>query len=610
MKPPGKPATWLLCGLFLCIFGAKLLIIANHGAATPFWDQWDAEADHLYRPWTEGDLHPLRLFAAHNEHRILWTRLLGLLELGLNGGIWDPLFQMVVNAGLHGLAILLLLVFLRREIPRHLFPSLVLFSLLFLLPFGWENTLSGFQSQFYFLLLFGVLSLRGLIASAPLTAGWWLGFAAFVAAGFSVASGILVGVAAAAGSGLRLAWERRTDRRAALGIVLLLGYAALVGFATPTLDPPPPKADSAGDFAISLARALAFPFCAKPLMASWIQLPLLVLAGSWILPKRKRPEGQPPWFLAGTAIWLGLNAAATAYGRGAAGAGPASRYMDALAFGLPLNFAALLLLVSVARGHGLRRAAAGWTAILAIGALGVFGTRTLHWIRNHALSRRMQHASVAQFLADSDRNRLAAQPPAALPYPAAGRLADLLENATVRDLLPPPLRGSLRAVRTDSAGFVAGGVPPSIPPMEHGPVWGSHGPFGSADTGRIAREYARPSKGGFLEIPVAGFSRPGHLQLYAETLDGRRLADLASGGGLKPGWRSLHIRRPREAFRIVAVDADPEGWIAFADPKETGLGTRLARAALRAWFVFLGAGAALLLWAFVPAAAPEAAARP
>ena len=40
------------------------------------------------------------LFTPHNEHRILFTRLLDLGVIWLNGG-WSPLLQMTVNAFLH-----------------------------------------------------------------------------------------------------------------------------------------------------------------------------------------------------------------------------------------------------------------------------------------------------------------------------------------------------------------------------------------------------------------------------------------------------------------------------------------------------------------------------
>jgi hypothetical protein len=47
----------LLMGLFAAIlFGIKLWLIATYGNATPFWDQWDAEAANLYKPFLKARL--------------------------------------------------------------------------------------------------------------------------------------------------------------------------------------------------------------------------------------------------------------------------------------------------------------------------------------------------------------------------------------------------------------------------------------------------------------------------------------------------------------------------------------------------------------------------
>ena len=61
------------------LLGIKLLIINHFGNATPYWDQWDVEADHLYRPWMDGSLRWNDLFIPHNEHRIFTTRISALL---------------------------------------------------------------------------------------------------------------------------------------------------------------------------------------------------------------------------------------------------------------------------------------------------------------------------------------------------------------------------------------------------------------------------------------------------------------------------------------------------------------------------------------------------
>ena len=106
---------------------------------------------------------------------------------------------MVANAALHVSAIVLLVTSFQRVLPRVSSLPFVLFSILvFALPLGWVNLLSGFQSQFYFVLIFSLLALRGFATSAALSWRWWTSLLCSVAAYFSLASGALTVAAALA----------------------------------------------------------------------------------------------------------------------------------------------------------------------------------------------------------------------------------------------------------------------------------------------------------------------------------------------------------------------------------------------------------------------------
>src|SRR6187549_381005 len=90
----------------IILLGFKLRTIKYYGNSTPFWDQWDGEAANLYKPFIDGNLGWKELLSAHNEHRIFTTRLLDLTLLKINI-LWNPLLQMVVNAGFHICVIIL-----------------------------------------------------------------------------------------------------------------------------------------------------------------------------------------------------------------------------------------------------------------------------------------------------------------------------------------------------------------------------------------------------------------------------------------------------------------------------------------------------------------------
>src|SRR5690242_7592258 len=59
----------LALSLFCVVLGAKFNLLQRDGSDLPFWDQWDAEGDFLFRPHLERGLHAADLFRPHNEHR-------------------------------------------------------------------------------------------------------------------------------------------------------------------------------------------------------------------------------------------------------------------------------------------------------------------------------------------------------------------------------------------------------------------------------------------------------------------------------------------------------------------------------------------------------------
>jgi hypothetical protein len=148
---------WLM--LFVAIFGAKLWVVRQYSCSVPQWDEWSGEAWVLYKPFLEGKLTFWNLFAPHNEHRIFFARLFFLALLKLNG-LWEPQLQIVLQAALHSAVIVFFISLCSRSLRRTQRMALILVTgVFFLLPFGWQNTISGFQSPFYFLMGFGTLAI-------------------------------------------------------------------------------------------------------------------------------------------------------------------------------------------------------------------------------------------------------------------------------------------------------------------------------------------------------------------------------------------------------------------------------------------------------------------
>jgi hypothetical protein len=272
---------WLwLAALFVAAVWAKLLLLQHYPVPVPIWDQWDGEALTLYIPWASDGVTWRQMFTFHNEHRIFFSRVLAL-GLMIANGQWDPHLQISVNTMIHGIAAVVLAAALWMAMDRRHLPGIALaISLVCAPPFALENSLAGFQSAFYFLLLFSVLALWLMGAHRPGSAPWFLGIFCALCCLFTVAGGVLIVAGIGCVAVLRALADRSGFRPllldlAALAVIAAVGYAAL----------PPPipyhealKAGTVRDFSIALARNFAFPWINYPRAAAAVWLPLDVHA--------------------------------------------------------------------------------------------------------------------------------------------------------------------------------------------------------------------------------------------------------------------------------------------------------------------------------------------
>ena len=205
------------------IFVMRAAVICVYGSSIPFWDQWGAEGG-LFKALLEGEYKSANLLSPHNEHRILVTRLFNIAIFNLNSRQWDNVVEAYMSSVIVSVAYGILMFVLFRESSKKVAYITGFFIILIGgLPFGWENTLVGFQSQIYFLLLFTFCGLW-IVASSNSGAGTAVGVFVFgVGCLFSIASGFLLGLA-----GIFVLVLRRMRRELAIqqvatrGILLVL----------------------------------------------------------------------------------------------------------------------------------------------------------------------------------------------------------------------------------------------------------------------------------------------------------------------------------------------------------------------------------------------------
>ena len=522
---------WLAI-LFLIVFSAKLFLIRDNPVTTPFWDQWDAEASRLFIPFNSCDLSWSQMFSLHNEHRVFFTRLLALDLLTVNG-LWDPRVEQVVNAAMHAFTGVLLATMLWLANGRRR-PDVIVFicAFAFAMPFAWDNTLIGFQSAFYFLLLFSLPAL-GLVGRYRAGSGpWLLGWTFALCALVTSAGGVTVAIALAGMAVLKLAANRDQWRDALINLAVASGVTGLgLALASPSLPGHEPlRAKTANEFLFALSNNLAWPWIGVSPFAvlMWLPVCALVVATVW---RRGRTTDLERLAMA-LGAWVAVNAAAIAYGRGAGAGVPVTRYMDFLSIGLVANAAALIAVLDWTESSLVFRPAA-WCALAAWLVFAVAGTDRLTgqvlgdlgmWRQFYAA----QSANVRTFvITDNLAEFIAKRAPEEIPYPDPRSLALTLRDPFIRRILPSAVREPLHleaSSNTDNT-FVADGSPVRARHDPLNPVWGSYSARGRATQGRFdSRSLPGCAPGLLLRFTVSGYlGRPNQYLAVKDLVSGRDL---------------------------------------------------------------------------------------
>ncbi|MEP9366142.1 hypothetical protein [Xanthobacter sp. VNH20] len=458
---PDGPRWWLaLLACVLVIMGAKLTLIHFYGSPVPFWDQWDAEGGQIYQTYLQGHVPLTNLIAAHNEHRILMTRLLGLVLLEFSGR-WDPILQMCVNVVLHVACVVTLMVLLRRMVSATAAFALTGFvALLIAIPFAWENVLAGFQSQFYFVLLFSIISLALFCVAQAFDLRWGLGVLFSILAYFSMSAGGCTLVIAAIITAAQTATGSRKGVREWGGAAVLFVSGAVLLALVPQLPYHEPlKAHSIGQFFRALQEITSWPLPSVPLAPFLVHAPMVWFTVRVV--QERRPLSDPAWLCIGIAGWIGMQELSLAYGRAPAVLG--SRYFDLINILLMTNFIAVATLLkervnaTVRRPPGLAFAAA-WLLIIAMGV----GYQAMNampaGLMIRAQTGKIQVENVRQYLATGDIAHLKDKPFLQVPYPNADRLAAILNMPEIRGILTPELLDDPAARAAMQARLSSGGM--------------------------------------------------------------------------------------------------------------------------------------------------------
>jgi hypothetical protein len=587
--PVGRSEFCIMLGIFFIIFTGKLFLISQHGSLVPYFDQWAGEAKNLLIPFLNGKLSWDEMLAPHNEHRILFTRLFVLGQFTLNG-IWEPIQSMTGQAFLHAGVMMIFLAICRSFLEKRawIFFAFVV-TILTLIPFSWENTLWGFQSQFYFTTLFGLIGIYATWKHVPLSPRWVIGWLALFLGLFSMASGVFAAATVFFFGVFRLLDKGKISRSSLVTgsvMILLVVILGLYLHESPARHEPL-KAQNIREFVVFFSRLASWP-TSFSFLGLIFQLPIIILI---ILVLLKRPaRTDASWLLATLGSWSLLGIAALAFSR--ANSGLASRYTDVLILGLLLSLSSILYFIRYP-ARQVSRLAKGWLLVflicIAAGSYNLYNTDLKYSFHVYKTLEPVQARHLISYMHSEKVEALRDKPFLHIPILHPEYLTRILPDKKLQKVLPPilnpglppgPLRGN------DSAFILSGGIVDSLRPTYSKPHYSSYARSGNENMGELRLDFDPFPATYEFEISVAGYPLARDMQLYMETDDGEKIP-IPVQSDPKGEWQKAVIKNSGKSFSIVAVDGSPTSWLAVGLPIPVGRLSYPTSWLLSHWWIFI-----------------------
>jgi hypothetical protein len=144
------------------------------------------------------------------------------------------------------------------------------------IPFGWENTLIGFQSQFYFLLLFSFLFIWAMSKYKTNSIGWFFGLTTGILSTLSLASGAITLVTGFIIITLKNIFDKRQSKEIIFPALIILCISIFTIALTPKIEQHQLlKTHSVLDFLFGFLKIAAWP-TKNPIFSIIIQGPFFI----------------------------------------------------------------------------------------------------------------------------------------------------------------------------------------------------------------------------------------------------------------------------------------------------------------------------------------------
>ena len=189
-------------------------------------------------------------------------------------------------------------------------------------------------------------------------------------------------------------------------------------------------------------------------------------------------------------------------------------------------------------------------------------------MQDFAGSRQLQQENVRNYLVALNPNVINAAMPWNLPYPDKPRLLMMLNDPTIREMLPAGVRQPISPGAYDN-GFMVNGMPGTVPRLNGRGAYGTFSSKGNDNTADMSA-MGLHSRYPYLLFSVAGDLGSADLGLELEAADGSATREVVPWMSPLSAWKEAGASIPAADFNLRARDASHDHWFAFTAPVELG----------------------------------------
>jgi hypothetical protein len=432
----------LFCiGITLVGIGSKWSMIEKYGSTVHYHDAWGGDAIQGIIPYLEDELSLKDLFwEPHCEHRIGITRLCSIIITSINGQ-WDNKVKTSLYAFIHILFFILIILKYRKiltNIYSWMLPLIISFCLT--CPSSFENTLNSFQIQFYMNLITSLIIIHYLTKNFLRKQQYLILIITILISIFNMSSTVFPLSSIIIFNIYLLLRDRKFTKLIIRNLLICASFLIFAIFAINHVEEHEDlHAKGLFEFAQMLSEILAFPFGSKTILLNLLflsifNLPIFLYLWFFVSGRYDYKEIHNNKNTICLVICFFLQIIALCYARNSYSI--PSRYYDIFVVLIILNCICIKSLHLDFKFLKNKNVIFLWFILISLGFIKRYLKSDQTLMSDY---RENVEFHLEEYSQDKNQTKYLKLPPEVIPYPHPSPILHVMNNAQIKELLPPPI---------------------------------------------------------------------------------------------------------------------------------------------------------------------------